>query len=241
MAEPGINETPTIKLEVEQKPQTLYRAFTVDPRKLTVENLHQPLVPGTSAEDDPTRIGDGNERGVYMSTNRTMVEAVYAHTSRGLSVTSPRFNDHGSITDKVTLPQCGIIVEVNTNNLPIRKPKIIPVLQGHYNNGFSGDEYIANIVPPENYKVVGLVLSRYPNDSERVAVDVSDTEPEKLKSAIEKIQKEFAVREQAAKEFSTFISSLDPRLRLNDFAVKRKWQQYQEANKTAGFSRSAGN
>ena len=81
MEEPAANEVSAMS-EIEQKPQTLYRAFTVDPKDLSVESLRQPLIPGASAQDDPTRIGDGNERGVYMSTNRTMVEAAYAHTSK---------------------------------------------------------------------------------------------------------------------------------------------------------------
>lgn len=230
MEEPVTTEVP-ITIEAEQKPETLWRAFTVDPRNLSTENLHQPLIPGTSAEDDPSRIGDGNERGVYMSTNRTMIEAAYAHTSKGLSVPAPRFSDHGSITDKVTLPQCGVIVEVDTKNLPIRKPNIIPVLRGHYNNGFQGNEYIADVVPPENYKVVCLVLSRYPNDSERFVVDVPDTKPENLKGALEKIQAEFEVRKQEATKFANFLESMNPRQRLDDFRVRTKWQQYQEANR----------
>jgi hypothetical protein len=235
MEEPVTTEVPIIS-ETEQKPKTLWRAFTVDPRNLSTESLHQPLVPGSSAEDDPKRIGDGNERGVYMSTNRTMVEAAYAHTSKGLSVTAPRFSDHGLITDKVTLPQCGVIVEIDTKNLPIRKPNIIPALQGHYNNGFQGDEYITETVPPENYRVVCLVLSRFANDSERFIVDVPDSKPETVKNALEKIQTEFEVRKQAANKFVSFLESMDSRQRLNDFDVRRKWQQYQEENRSFSSS-----
>ncbi len=166
-----------------------------------------------------------------MSTNRTMVEAAYAHTSCGLFIPSSRFNDNGSIDSRIILPQCGVIVEIDTKGLVIRKPIIIPVLQGHYNNGYAGDEYIADSVPPEKYRVVRLVLSRWANDSERLVVDIENNSPDSLRGGIEKIQKEFGLREQAAIEFAAFIETLDPSQRLNDFIVRRKWNQYLETKK----------
>jgi len=64
--------------EIKEQPEKLYRSFTVNPENLTVEMLQEILVPGTENEDDPTKIGDGNELGVYMSTNPRMVETSYA-------------------------------------------------------------------------------------------------------------------------------------------------------------------
>ena len=227
MAEPGSYELSAKDLEIERKPKTLWRAFTVDPRELTIESLHRPLTPGTSMQEDPHRLGEGNEIGVYMSTNRNMVEAAYAHTSKGLLLSSPRHNDNGSTVEGVTLPQCGIVVEVDTKDLPIRNPKITPALQGHYNNGFEGDELIANVIPPENYRVVRLVLSRFANDNQKLTVDIPDKNPETIQTAIDKIKIEFAKREQSAKEYVSFLETLNPNQRLDSYILKRKWAQTQ--------------
>jgi len=213
--------------EIEKKPAILWRAFTVDPRNLTPESLRLPLVPGTSKQDDPTRVADGNELGVYMSTNRTMVEAAYAHTSLGLRVEVPKSNYGVFVNDIITLPQCGIIVQVDTENLNIRKPKITPALRGHYNNGFEGDEYIADEVPPQNYVVTRLVLSRWANDNDREVVDIENpNDPEQVQLAIVKVQQEFQKREQTAQEFARFLNGLEPSQRYNEFNLKRKWQEH---------------
>jgi hypothetical protein len=231
MPDANTPEIPVKQSEINKKPNVLWRAFTVNPKMFSIENLSRPLFPGTSAQDDPNRMIDGNERGVYISTNRTMVEAAYAHASRGLSVEAPKYNDGYSIATKIALPQCGIVVRIDTKELAIRKPKITSVLQGVYNNGFEGDEYIIDEVPSKNYQVVKLILSRWANDSEQFTVDVPDAKPGELKAALEKIQKEFSVREQSAKKFAAFLASLNPQQRLNEIIVKREWQKYQDANK----------
>lgn len=224
------------RVETEQKPEILWRAFTVDPRTLTVYTFSQVLIPGTSVEDGIEK-GNGNEYGVYMSTNRRMVETAYS--SKGLPVPAPRFNDNGSIVDWVTLPQCGVIVEVDTKGLSIRKPKMTSALRGVHNNGFEGDEYIADEVPAQNYKVVRLILSRAANDADQISIDVEGSNEEQIQQAIEKVQKGFQLREQQAKEYIAFLNTLDPGQRLNDWIVKSKWQQYLEAKKPALVSNRA--
>jgi hypothetical protein len=210
-----------VSVELDQKPKVLWRAFTIDPNGLSVELLSRPLVPGSSAEDDPSRMGDGNERGVYMSTNRRMVEAAYAHTSLGLAIDAPTFNDRGSIVQRVTLPQCGLVVRVNTDGLPIRKPVIIPKLQGHYNNGFEGDEWIADQVPPENYRLVALILSRWANDSERLKIEIEESSLEQVGSAMKRIRGEFQEWENTARRFVVLIESLTPQQRMNEWMVNK--------------------
>lgn len=224
---PENSETPA-SLGIELKPEVLWRAFTVDPQTLTSESFKKTLVPGHVNEDDPTKIGDGNEIGTYMSTNELMVEAAYAHTSLGLSVSAPRFNDRGSMSDKIILPQCGVICKVDTRNLETRKPKITPVLQGVYNNGFEGDEYIADEIPPENYRVVKLVLSRWANDGERVIVELEGSSNQQVGEAINKIKAEFQNKKSAAEEFARFLEGLDPNLRRNEFAINSRWRKYQD-------------
>jgi hypothetical protein len=70
MPEPTSQES-AINLEI-SKPEVLWRSFTIDPRELSVDMFRQPLVPGKPSGDDPTKLSDGNELGVYMSTNRDM-------------------------------------------------------------------------------------------------------------------------------------------------------------------------
>ena len=175
-SEPNIyNQNP----EEEKKPELLYRAFTVNPEQLTVEMLSGVLIPGRASEEDPTKIHDGNELGVYMSTNRHMTEQAYASPSGGLSVKTPEHKDgRGVVTNFIPLPQCGIVVEVRTENLLIRRPEITAALKGVDNNGYEGDEWIADQIPGTEYKIVRLILSRYANDSEKIVVDVGENTKE---------------------------------------------------------------
>lgn len=109
--------------EIKERPEKLYRSFTVNPEELTMETLRGTLVPGTVSKDDPTKIGDGNELGVYMSTNPHMVEAAYAKGGGGsIHIEVPKYHDGYTIVNHIKLPSCGIMVEVDTAGLEIRPP-----------------------------------------------------------------------------------------------------------------------
>lgn len=223
-----VNETNNMvpdRGESEPRPKTLYRAFTVDPRTLTSEFFTRPLVPGRRSKDDPAKIEDGNEYGVYMSTNRTMSETAYASTRiKGLVVPTDRFNDNGGLTENILLPTCGVVVEIDTDNLDIRKPKLLDVFQE--NNGFQGREWIAGEIPPQNYRVLSLKLSTHPTDRDRYVVDIDPNDPDSLEKGIDEIKQVFEQRMQSAQEYAEFIKSLDPKDRLSEFSVKRKWEAY---------------
>lgn len=214
-------------MESSEKPPVLYRAFTVDPELLTVELLTEDLKPGTIDKEDSTKIGDGNELGVYMSTNRNMVEIAYAHAPNS-SVKSPQYNNRGSIMEYIPLPSCGVVVEVITENLPIRKPEISEVLQGVYNNGFEGQEWISDSVPSDHARVIKLILSSHSNDTGKFVVTVDGSKKEDLQKAIDSIKTEFEKRKEEAIQFRNFLEGLKPDMRLNEFMVKRKWQKFQE-------------
>lgn len=215
-------------------PESLWRAFSVDPSKLSIYSLSQTLRPGTIDPNDPTKIGDGNELGVYMSTNRSMVEYAYAHTSRNISVTCPRYDDRGSMTNKITLPQCGVVVEVHTKGLDVREPYIKPSLQGHYNNGFEGRELIADAVPRENFSVRKLILSRYANDSQTFVVDVADPATHHaIEKAVSIIQAEFNRRKSGAEEFAKFLEGLTQEQRSKYLSWRRAWQEHLESKYVA--------
>lgn len=206
-----------------EKPKVLFRAFTVHPEKLIVDFEKTDLVPGLVSEKDPTKNSNEDELGVYMSTNRNACEQAYAHTSLGLKVDAPRFNDGSNMVNFIELPQCGIVVEVKTDNLAIRKPK----LTGLYDE--VGQEWIADTVPSGNYKIVGLILSAgQGNNSLRVDVG---TDEKDLQKAIEKIQEEFKRRKASAEEYKRFLEGLDNKTRMNDSLIKKEWKKIQDKKK----------
>lgn len=54
----------------------------------------------------------------------------------------------------ICIPQIGVVYEIDTNGLDIRRPWITDILQGHYNNGYDGDEWITDYIPKQNYKII---------------------------------------------------------------------------------------
>ncbi|MFZ3301359.1 MAG: hypothetical protein WA152_01445 [Microgenomates group bacterium] len=225
----GIETTGNVEV-IHQRPDTLYRAFTVNPEDLSLGMFNKPLIPGSQDVEDSTRIGDGNELGVYMSTNLTMVEKVYASKGRveNAFVKTPRhYKDGGQVTG-IDLPVCGLVIEVDTKKLEIREPKILPKWMGHYNNGFEGSEWIADEVPADNYKILKLVLSTHPNDSEKITIDVSDFNDEQKLEAINSIQAEFRRKKEEALEYKAFLENVDSSVRMNELTLKRKWVEHRQ-------------
>lgn len=217
------------KNETIEKPDILYRAFTINPDNLSLEISTNTLAPGNINKEDPTKINDGNELGVYMSTNLSMVEFAYTNTPLGLNIKGPIYNNGGSMTDEIPLPQCGIIAEIDTSKLSIRKPKLAPHLESVYNNGFEGDEWIADSVPSSQYKIIRLVLSSSANDSKKYVVNVENKEGG-LEEAIEKIKAEFNERKEEANRYKLFLEGLEEKKRLNAFFLKNEWERVQNQN-----------
>lgn len=216
--------------ESEKRPEKLYRGFTMHPDELTVEKLKEVLVPGVPNEEDPTKIHDGNELGVYMSTNPRMVETVYARgNGYGTSyVEAPRYNDNGSLSNRIKLPNVALMVEIDTVGLDIRKPEITEYLKGVYNNGFEGDEWIADKVPPEFYNVQKLILSRDVYDKEKLVVTLDDNSDEAIQKAIDEIQEEYDKRREEAEEFSKALEKLTENRRISSAFMqkfKREWKE----------------
>lgn len=206
------------------KPEKLYRAFTVSVNDLSLELLQKPLIPGSGVDLEQSTMKDGNELGVYMTTNETMANTAYAHSRD--SIECPRYNSGYGVTNVVELPKCGVTVEIDTAGLDIRRPKITPRLMGVYNNGFDGDEWIADEIPPSNYKVVRLTLSIHPTDSSRVIKQIEDSSD--LINAIGEIKTLYAEKLSTAEEFVEFLKGLDDKTRLNEFSVKRAWENHQK-------------
>jgi|SRR3989338_183035 len=88
---PEIVETKENKSE--NRPEKLFRSITLKPEDLTLERLKQTLVPGNVNKDDPTKIGDGNELGVYMTTNFEVADKAYARGGATTQIETPAYDD----------------------------------------------------------------------------------------------------------------------------------------------------
>ncbi len=209
--------------EQKERPKILFRSFSVDPECLSLEFLKQALVPGSIREGDSTKIEDENEKGVYMSTNERVAE-IYAHTKvPSACVKVPQCKLGGSVTNVINLPVCGILVEIGTDGLPVRRPRITATLQGHYNNGFQGEEWIADSVPRENFRIKKFFLSKGFGNSE--SFDVSGMSDDEVSGVIDSIQKKFENEKREAMALKRFIESLPERERYDPFLLK-KFEKY---------------
>ena len=63
-----------------------------------------------------------------------------------------------AITKHVTIGRIEILYEIDTENLDVRNPSYGPFISYHYNNGYSGDEWIADKIPKENYKIISVTI-----------------------------------------------------------------------------------
>lgn len=52
--------------------------------------------------------------------------------------------------EKIGLSKIGILYEINTEGFNVRNPKVTNYLQGHYNNGYSGHEWISEYIHLKN-------------------------------------------------------------------------------------------
>lgn len=139
---------------MESKPSILYRGLKVDYRNLqnfefSGVDLKVNYAPIIDQYGRKTVI-DGNEYGVYMSDNLNMVTSAYGNLHHdGI----PIHNNLLIFNEIIMIPSVAVIYQINTVGLNVRKPFISDQLKGHYNNGFSGNEWIADVVPADNYQL----------------------------------------------------------------------------------------
>ena len=141
------------------KPKFLYRGVTVTEEILKNNSLFEvDLVPPKPAKYDEMgrkTVNDGNEYGVYMSDYRPTAEK-YAAVSiyEGTPI-----NPELKVGDlHLCVPAVGILYKISTDNLDVHKPWITGYLTGHYNNGYHGDEWIAERIPANNYTVEEITI-----------------------------------------------------------------------------------
>ncbi|NLC48433.1 MAG: hypothetical protein GX758_03640 [Tenericutes bacterium] len=171
------------------KPINLYRGIVISYDELENFDLvnadlvvpYDPIVD----EDGNKTVLDGNEYGVYMTDNPNMVNDVYGNVHNdGKPV-------QGGITigfqrQPILIPSVGISYEISTQDLNVHKPKIASFLKGHYNNGFQGNEWIADKIPYNNYKVyrirIGSDILHPAEDINIIDNNIEEAKKEALKN-----------------------------------------------------------
>lgn len=145
-------------------PEYLYRGMIIDYEKLknfifTGIDMELPYEPYIDEQGRKT-VHDGNEYGIYMSDNLKMVENAYGNVNGGGTDINKEI--YISFPDRqfIRIPDVGVIYKISTKNLEVRTPWVSSELQGHYNNGFSGDEWIADKIPAENYEVIRVRVGK---------------------------------------------------------------------------------
>ncbi len=127
------------------RPLHLYRGI-----KLTASNYQEYDFEGDIPLPDKSIINenglkcvtDGNEFGIYMSSNPDMA-IHYAKPELGSVERTKDSLLIGQERNAIGLPAIGLFMRINTRNIDIKEPYICPTLRGHYNNGFAGKEWIS--------------------------------------------------------------------------------------------------
>ncbi len=211
------------KIETVGTPEKLYRGFVVSPDLLSVDFIKNKIKPTETSGND------GNEKGVYMSDNLTMVESTnYSSGSRD-SIQCREYDSGYGKSNRIELPGCGIVIEIETKNLSVREPKISSVLAGHYNNGFKGKEWICDEIPQESFRVKKLVLSTHANDTQKFVVELKTNNEEELNQAINEIKNKFFEIKKEAEQFKSFLETLPEKSFPPSFILKKKFQDYKNA------------
>lgn len=191
-------------------PATLYRGIVINYDKLQNFKFYgEDLVPyGEPIIDENGRklIGDGNEFGIYMTDNQSMVYAAYGCVHHGGTRISKDIRI-GSLLEPICIPDIGIAYQIKTDGINVRFPWISSTLKGHYNNGFEGHEYITDRIPAENISVTRIQIgSDYLHKEE--FINVTD-----IKKAQELTKRKLEERKSRLKEFLKMLSTLSPQKR----------------------------
>lgn len=178
------------------KPKFLYRGVSISAEKFQNLEIHNdivPVAPPQQNDEGKDIVADGNEYGIYMTTNHTMAKDVYGNTHTSGSIYNPEclFVDQYTRQQRIRYPQVGIVYEIDTQNLAIKKPWISTQLEGHYNNGYGGEEWITttnesvpnHIIPKESYHITNVVVG---DDilNKQINLDISTLSDEQIKAQV---------------------------------------------------------
>ncbi len=204
----------------DQIPKTLYRGYNIKYKKLPNFHLsgvdlkvnYAPII----NENGEKTVTDGNEYGVYMSDNLDMVKSAYGNTKMARENVEPLVSiNNGTYLEQMMLPVISIIYEINPDGLAVRKPKIAPIWQGHYNNGFRGDEYITDKIPADHYQVIQAKIgSDLLHEAEEI--DVTD-----IKKAEEELKQKAELRRYRLEALASYLTKLPPNKIFNTRGVDK--------------------
>lgn len=196
-------------LSTVQKPETLYRGMVITINEFakkeffgrTIKLPYEPLIDSQGRKT----VLDGNEYGVYMTDNERMTEEAYANSNKnGKAEFVSQKITLGTPAQRLMFPRIGILYEIDTKGLDVHQPWISDVLQGHYNNGYEGNEWIAESIPVSNYKTKKIIISEdYLHDSKSV-------EPTNLETDTNKIITDVRRRTTRLRDFVLEMSKLAP-------------------------------
>ncbi len=190
---------------MENKPNVLYRGLKIDYNSLqNFEFLGVDLKVNYAPIIDKygrKTVTDGNEYGVYMSDNLSMVTSAYGDLHHdGI----PIHNNLSIYNERIMIPSVAVIYQINTNGLDIRKPFISDQLKGHYNNGFQGDEWIADIVPANNYTLYRVRIGA------DILHDAEDIDLLRTENISEQVKQKLEMRKYRLETFANAMERISP-------------------------------
>lgn len=190
---------------MENKPSVLYRGLKVDYNSLQnfefsgvdLKVNYAPIIDQYGRKT----VTDGNEHGVYMSDNLSMVTSAYGDLHHdGI----PIHNNLSIYNERIMIPSIAVIYQINTDGLDVRKPFISDQLKGHYNNGFQGDEWIADIIPANNYALYRVRIGA------DILHDAEDIDLLRIKNISEQVKQKLEMRKYRLETFANAMERMSP-------------------------------
>ena len=182
-------------------PKFLYRGIKVKLQDIAGFDFKGDITPYyESKTDDFGReiVRDGNEYGIYMSDNKRVAMGVYGKPD----ITDGTIIIKIGLDDYLRYPCIGIVYEIDTDNILVRRPWITGYLKEVYNNGFQGNEYITDFIPRESYKIIRITIGEdYLHKS--LKIDVDD-----LDKCILKLQDEIKKRITDINNFASYVKNM---------------------------------
>ncbi len=151
-------------------------------------------------------VGDGNEYGVYMTDYESMAMDVYGKPNSNGRLLSKISLPYGEM---IAMPRVGVVYEIDPEKCKnLREPFITPALEGHYNNGYLGKEYIADSIDSDGYNITRISIGY---DIFNKGIQNFDFEPgDDISPACKQVSEILEEREQCLQAFSEFCSKLTP-------------------------------
>lgn len=190
-----------------EKPKLLYRGVIINYELLKNFEFYgvdlQPPYPPIIDKNGRKSVSDGNEYGLYMSDNDAVARNAYGAVDINEGTPINKNVVFGYDKRRTALPSIGIVYKIDTNNIDIHIPWITSSLKGHYNNGFGGNEWIAERIPSSNYSVDTIEIGPDTlHSSELIEIDDITSVKEKIIEKIEQRKKRLELFNAKIESFS---------------------------------------